>query len=1700
VNAATLSHTGSDQPPPRGPGLAPGSRVGQYLVLRSLGKGGMGEVYLARDTVLGRRVALKLLANRRLVTAAARTRLLGEARATATFSHPNIVTLFGVGEHHGDMYLVLEYVEGETLDERLRSERPSALDAARVGLAIAEAVAEAHKHKMVHRDLKPANVIIGKDGRVRVLDFGLGKVLGDASQDRDDDPTSAWGTPAYMSPEQWRGREVAEPSDVWAFGVILHELVAGRLPFVAPTVAELRARVLDEPAPLFLDIAAPSMLVELVARCLAKDPRERPTADELCAILGQLTRRRHGSEETCPFPGLSAFTEGQAGVFYGRDAEVESFVERLRDTPLLTVLGPSGAGKSSFVRAGVIPRLKEAGQWTVLVMRPTHAPFDALARMLSPESTGPAVRAASRALAVQLERAPEQLGVALTLRAGHGKLLLFVDQLEEALTMSGDPRTCQRFVEALCLAADDAAGPVRVVCTLRDDFLSRVVLGDRARRAWGQVAVLRTPGREAMAEMLKGPVEDVGYAFEDAALVEEMVDELAGEAASLPLLQFACQTLWDGRDRERRRLTRQCYQGMGGVAGALAEHANRLLAGMTEEQLAIVRELLMRLVTPQGTRRLVAERALCDGLPEEARQLIGRLTGARLVSARRSSHAGEAQLELAHESLIVSWHRLRRWLEEGREELLALEELGQAAKVWATHGERAEHAWTGEPLARAERSTGRSTIEPPPLIRRFLDASRAKERRRTRRKRWSRIGGIGGMALVTTAALIVAGVIKAERDRATSERNAAIQRRAEAEREGARGSFARSDLVAARALLRSSLETEDSAITRALWGRISASPLYAMKSLGASEQWGQSLSPDGRTLAVPSDNGFIYLVSLPAMTVRMVDSAMGPLRRTQFSPDGRRLMVGDSVGRVAFVDMTTERLVRWRDDVRGKAVMSPDGTLVALADGTASIRFLGSEAGELLKRLESAHPVSEVIFAGSGLLLAAGRGSLQVWDLAGEEVVRTIVTPPGVTALAQGGEGLGSHVAVGTRSGEVYLWRLAAPADEPTILRGHTGSIPQLAFSADGELLATASWDQTARIWQTRTGTARAVLTHARLVGGADISRDGKLLATNMSDGTVRVFELANVRAESDDRVPVQTWAQVAFSPDGRWIATAATDSSIRVRAVSDGRLVFTLTGHTNEIGALAFSPDGRWIASSGYDNTLRLWDVARREQVRSQHRPPGRAIAFSPDSRWLAFTHQTGPQGVSLLDIASGNLSVLGGTKPSTWPVFTPDSRALVFANDALRIVGTSSQRERSLASGMLMETLAISPDGRWLGAVDRQGRLLRLSLENGEELAATAPEVATQVLAHPDGRLITRSANDLTIWSQSGVRQRVIETGGGHSPFALSPDGTLIAASQDGVLRLWSTATGRPFWHAPVLLPADVELLSAQEWRSLQRGATASPPVHAWRKAIEAAARHAAASGDVLCVRTFDGKLQLWSMQADERAFERPVADLRGVRAHPRGCLVLAGTELKLYASAGGDERVLASDVQAFTIDGDDVLTAGDARVSVWSPDGVARGGHDVPRGVTAMARIEGWLVVGLRTGQLALVAPAGSPTKPSPSFVSTPSTAVIDVLPGPRGTFIAGFADGFVGVWHLRSGALLESAPLRGAAVHLLYKDQRLYAASELGDTRVLDLSLYEASYCDLMQTVWSRTPLVWEGDAAVARAPPTTHPCAHARGGR
>ena len=258
--------------------LDAGAVLGSYTVIREIGRGGMGRVYLASDGKLGRPVALKALPPDLTGEPHHRERLRREARAAAGLSHPGICTVYALEELDGDVYIVTEFVEGHTLREEIAGgSRPTIETIVSTGRELAAALASAHAKGITHRDLKPENIMRTVAGRIKILDFGLARIEGTAAGTVTGAlPGAMAGTPAYMAPEQIEGRSVGPAADVFAFGVVMYEWICGRHPFQAGTPLATLARVMEStPEPLCKRTDVPLWLSEVIDRCLRKSAAER---------------------------------------------------------------------------------------------------------------------------------------------------------------------------------------------------------------------------------------------------------------------------------------------------------------------------------------------------------------------------------------------------------------------------------------------------------------------------------------------------------------------------------------------------------------------------------------------------------------------------------------------------------------------------------------------------------------------------------------------------------------------------------------------------------------------------------------------------------------------------------------------------------------------------------------------------------------------------------------------------------------------------------------------------------------------------------------------------------------------------------------------------------------------------------------------------------------------------------------------------------------------------------------------------------------------------------------------------------------------------------------------------------------------------------------------------------------------------------
>lgn len=443
-----------------------------------------------------------------------------------------------------------------------------------------------------------------------------------------------------------------------------------------------------------------------------------------------------------PYLGLRAFQEEHADRFFGRALLVKQLAARYERAPLVAVVGASGSGKSSLVRAGLMPALKQgavpgSARWSYLPpMTPGERPLDALAARLAASRQGNVLEL--RQMLARDERALLLLAETLALHAGATRVVLLVDQLEELWSQGAAADERAQFLRLLRVAITAGegrqVGVLALIVTLRHDFLHRLDEEPELLQAVGRYL---EPVRHMTADELRAaivrPAENAGASFEPG-LVDELVAQTAGREGALPLLEYTLEALWQARlpRREVLWLHWEAYQRLGGVRGALATRAEALLETFSDEEQALVRQLLLHLVrvgegSPDTRRRVrLDELAGAAGPPQRAAALLESLVEARLLTTSPMA-AGEAGVELSHEALLEAWPTLRRWIEEARADLRQQGRVEEAARHWEAEGRHPDYLWGGLPLASAEAWLARAAPVLEARARNFLEASRAKE-------------------------------------------------------------------------------------------------------------------------------------------------------------------------------------------------------------------------------------------------------------------------------------------------------------------------------------------------------------------------------------------------------------------------------------------------------------------------------------------------------------------------------------------------------------------------------------------------------------------------------------------------------------------------------------------------------------------------------------------------------------------------------------------------------------------------------------------------------------------------------------------------------------------------------------------------------------------------------------------------------------
>ncbi|MCP4289575.1 MAG: protein kinase [Gammaproteobacteria bacterium] len=1149
-----------------------------------LGQGGMGHVYRGLDLQNDEPVAIKVLKQEVVAHKPEMVeRFVREGEALRQLNHPNIVKMLAASEQDGRHFLVMEYVSGGSLQELIAADGPLPINRVlEISLDVADALTRAHRLNIIHRDLKPPNVLLAEDGTPRLTDFGIARMV-DSTQITESGLMV--GTLNYLSPEGCDGQALDERTDIWAFGVILFEMLTGDRPFSGDTMPTILAAIVSRPTPDLNQYRAdiPPALLDLIGRMLAKDPEQRVSSvrlvgAELEAILAErpLTPTTPspiptGPPPACPYRGLFAFHEEDADFFFGREAFTQQLVAAVRERGLVAVVGSSGSGKSSVVFAGLIAQLlggppnpptpfptREGGDspplageglgegspWLITTFRPGSDPFQALAAgllpLLEPDLS-------------QTDQLVEARKLAERLSTGDLPLADVIDRILQrhnhesgampALPQSGlrPDSTATRF-----MLVSDQFEELYTLCPepeTRYSFLDMLLelIGrqqDRPQPSFTFVFTLR-------ADFL-----------EQALAYRPFADALQGTDLKLGPMT---------RDELGRAIENPAEK-----QGVLFETGlvERILDDVGQEpgNLPLLEFALTALWDQQQGRTL----------SHTGYEAIARVEGA-LTRYADEVYAGlsPAEQETARR-VFIQTVRPGQGTEDTRR-LARRAELGEADWNLARRLADARLVVTGRDVAGNEsvEVVHEALIRSWGQLRHWMQADRTfrawQERLRAALRQWEATGQDPGALL--------RGVPLAEAENWLAERETDLS---QVEREfiQAGSDFRRQRQAAEQAQQERERTLERSALRRL---RVIVAVLVAASIAGIvltiiifnQSQINRQTAEQAQAASTTAMAAEATAVAERAEAERQANIAFARQLAIRVEDEldsdnfDTALLLAIEAGR------TAETIESWR--ALRQAVTHPRPLQMTLTGHTAGLtEFNGAVWSP----------------DGSRILTASWDGTARVWDAkTGEE----LLILSGHTDVLLGGarwNSDGSRILTASDDRTARVWD-ANTGEELLTLSGHEDLVNRAGWSPDENRILTAGDDGTARIWDAETGRELLTLSgHTNFIQSARWNADGSRIITNSADRTARVWEAATgeellVLAGHDDGVIEARW-----SPDESRILTASVDGVVKLREAESGEEMLTFTAHTSFLWTAIWNADGSRIMTTSDDRTAKVWDA----------------------------------------------------------------------------------------------------------------------------------------------------------------------------------------------------------------------------------------------------------------------------------------------------------------------------------------------------------------------------------------------------------------------------------------------------------------------------------------------------------------------------
>ncbi len=1412
-----------------------GRAVRGFELAERLGAGGFGAVYRAVQPGVGRDVAVKIILPRFANHPDFIRRFESEAQLVARLEHPHIIPLYDFWRDPGAAYLVMRLLRGGSLKQLLQDGPLPLPTALRLLEQVGAALHSAHRLGVIHRDLKPSNILLDQDHNAYLSDFGIAKNLGNPDLD-DHTQTGAWmGSPAYISPEQIRAESIRPQTDIYCLGVLIFEMLTGRLPFDGPTPIDFIMQHLNLPLPPLsqFDPALPESLQGVMSRATSKDPNERyPDIPHLLADLQQnlsqpvdleLAAWRQvqaadgdGTEVENPFKGLRAFLEADAGHFFGREGFVQKLLSRLAGagdlSRFLAAVGPSGSGKSSLVKAGLVPALRRGGlpgseDWFIVDFTPGSHPFEELEAALlrvavnPPESLLEQLKAGRRGLLRAVKRIlPQDPGV---------ELVLVIDQFEELFTLVEAEDSRATFLECLVEAVLEPHSRLRVVVTMRADFTDRplqyVDFGELMEA--GSLFVLPLSPDE-LERAVTGPASQVGLVPEPG-LAARIIREIGQQPGSLPLLQYALTELFERRDG--RRLTLDAYEAIGGVLGALGGRAEQLYAGMADEEQAAARQLFLRLVTlgegVEDTRRRVLRSELAgiestNGAASSAGidAVLERFGRHRLLTFDHDPLSRRPTVEVAHEALLREWPRLRAWLDHSRTDIRMQRTLAGLADEWRQAGRDPSFILRG---ARLDQFTGWAEATSLGLTageRAFLDASLAERRQRqaAEAERQAReqaleqrsrnfLRALVGVFAVATVVAVLLSLFAFDRQN-QAQANAELANQHAATATVAQGqALVQADLAATSA---AQARQEQAVAEQQADARATQQSIAEEQRVIAEQQ--QAIAEAQTRLATSRELSQAALLNLeadPELSILLAMHALS-VEHTRPAEEALHQAVQTSRVRMAFPGIVM--------------AYSPDGKRLATLDAAGTVWLWDLE---MVQQIRSWSGHSEPIASGrityghDGTLLAtAGDGrSVKIWGVENADLLLTLFSEADYWETITFSPN-GTHFAASSSDGTVFVWEIstALAAGDETAEPGLVLDVPSgggfrgndVQFHPDGSWLLTSSRISGGmQIWDLASG--ELLQTFEGYPGPLAISADGRYLASALTDfESIAVLDLeATISSGLARELSIQIrvgspFNDIALSPDGTMLAGLLQAGATILWNIADGTAEEILSIRPTDVW-VDFNQSGNQLAASRPDGTVALFDITpagNREVLNlSGHAAPVQRVTYSHDGTLLATAGWDGT--ARLWDAVSGEMLFNLAHAGRVWDVdFSLDDRYLATA------VEDNTARVWRVADGAEVLTLTGHEEAWPLGGFFPGVTRLAFSPTQAELVATAGSDGMVHLWDITSGELLV----SVTVHPEGRAASNVV----------FSPDGSRLITTSDicfnfcdlegAVGRIWEAATG--------------------------------------------------------------------------------------------------------------------------------------------------------------------------------------------------------------------------------------------------------------------------------------------------------------------